>query len=51
MKSIESEHNCTVQMDGWTGRHTEMTNLRVAFQNSMNMPKNEYLCNAVGVQN
>jgi len=38
-------------MDGWTGRHTEMTKLRVAVHNSMNMLKNEYLCSAVGVQN
>jgi len=38
-------------MDGWTGRHTEMTKLRVTFHNSVNTPKNEYLCSAVGVQN
>ena len=50
-KSIEWEHSCTLQMDGWTGRHTEMTKLRVAFHNSMNTPKNEYLCSAVDVQN
>jgi len=38
-------------MDGGTSRHTEMTKLRVTFYNSVNMPKNECLCIAVGVQN
>ena len=50
-ESIEWEHSFTVQVDGWTGRHTEVTKLRVTFHNSMNTPKNEYLCSAVGVQN
>ena len=50
-KSIEWEQSFTVQMDGWTGRHTEMTKLRVTLHNSMTVPKNGYLCTAVSVQN